>query len=295
MSWPTETSLNLLARAQAAAEVVTGQRFTHVVAAPVNPEMTQVRVTEMPNLEITYLARYGELRVADRGLEADTASVREMSESHAVTLARLKFMQLAAANLLDPRQYDWSKASIGSTWVGGGVRGGPTLERKRIEYRITLRRSINGIEMANSGVRIAVHTSGRISSLRLGGVNVASRVTNGVEEPTGQGRWLTAQASFGDLRGRLQRSMSRSTSNSQATMRVAWERLMYVMPENQQSAVVEPMYVVSYSIAVPTEGDHVAVSRRKTMGFSLVNPTAEPVDLTPAEQPPEIDTRWKRQ
>ena len=52
------------------------------------------------------------------------------------------------------------------------------------------------------------------------------------------------------------------------------------MPENKRSAIVAPMYVVSCSAAVPTDDDQIAVSRRKTIGFSLTEPQAAPVDLT---------------
>ena len=46
------------------------------------------------------------------------------------------------------------------------------------------------------------------------------------------------------------------------------------MPENKRSAIVAPMYVVSCSLAVPTDDDQIAVSRRKTIGFSLTEPKA---------------------
>jgi hypothetical protein len=217
-----------------------------------------------------------------------------MSQEDAVKLAKHTFDQLAAVNLLDQRQYDWRKADVASTWIGGGVRGGPTLEKRRIEYRVTVRRSINGIEMANAGVRIAVHTSGRVASLRLGGVSVASSFVNGVEQPTGMGKWLTGQAAApADVHVRLQQSALATKEAAGATARIVWQRVMYVMPENQRNAVVEPLYVVSYSLVSPSDGGQVVVSRRKTVGFSLVDPHAAPIDLTPSERAPEVDRQWK--
>jgi hypothetical protein len=69
---------------------------------------------------------------------------------------------------------------------------------------------------------------------------------------------------------------------------------MYVMPENKRRAVVEPLYVVSYSLEFPTDADETAVSRRKTIGFSLIDSKAPPVDLTPPVRVPVIEQARKQ-
>ena len=81
----------------------------------------------------------------DRELAASIAPEREMAQDEAVKLAKAAFDELARLKLVDARHYNWDKPDVASTWVGGGQLGGTSTERKRIEYRITVRRTINGM------------------------------------------------------------------------------------------------------------------------------------------------------
>jgi hypothetical protein len=295
MAWPKLKMDAITARARAAAEVMTGQQLSRpaVVASGRSPAAVsrrmQLTVPGAPALEVLYLPEYNELRLVDTELAVSTAPGREMPQDEAVRLARLAFDELARRNVINPRNYDWKSADIASTWVGSGSLVGKLADKRRIEYRITLRRSINGIEMANAGIRIAIHASGRVSALRLGGVEVASKAAGDVEEPVGKGRWLSRRAANKDLQARFEREMV--PGNAKA--RIAWSRVMYVMPENKRMAVVEPLYVVSYSLEFPSDSGETAVSRRKTAGFSLVSPEAPPVDLTPPVRAPKTEKMRK--
>jgi hypothetical protein len=294
MAWPKLKTEAITARARAAAEVMTGRQLSRpAVVAPIKPSRAssrmQMAVPGAPALEIFYLPEYNELRIVDTELAASTTPGREMPQDEALKLARRAFDELARRNVIDPRNYDWGSADIASTWVGGGSLDGKTSEKNRIEYRITVRRSINGIEVANAGARIAIHASGRVSSLRLGGVEVASKTAGNVEEPIGKGRWLSRRVANKDLQARFEREMV----PEKAKARVVWSRVMYVMPESKRTALVEPLYVVSYSLEFPSDDGQTAVSRRKTVGFSLVNPEAAPVDLMPPARAPKIETMRK--
>lgn len=294
MAWPKLKTEAITARARAAAEVMTGRQLSRpAVVAPIKPSRAssrmQMAVPGAPALEIFYLPEYNELRIVDTELAASTTPGREMPQDEALKLARRAFDELAHRNVIDPRNYDWGSADIASTWVGGGSLDGKTSEKNRIEYRITVRRSINGIEVANAGARIAIHASGRVSALRLGGVEVASKTAGNVEEPIGKGRWLSRRVANKDLQARFEREMV----PEKAKARVAWSRVMYVMPESKRTALVEPLYVVSYSLEFPSDDGQTAVSRRKTVGFSLVNPEAAPVDLMPPARAPKIETMRK--
>jgi hypothetical protein len=294
MAWPKLKTEAITARARAAAEVMTGRQLSRpAVVAPIKPSRAssrmQMAVPGAPALEIFYLPEYNELRIVDTELAASTTPGREMPQDEALKLARRAFDELARRNVIDPRNYDWGSADIASTWVGGGSLDGKTSEKNRIEYRITVRRSINGIEVANAGARIAIHASGRVSALRLGGVEVASKTAGNVEEPIGKGRWLSRRVANKDLQARFEREMV----PEKAKARVVWSRVMYVMPESKRTALVEPLYVVSYSLEFPSDDGQTAVSRRKTVGFSLVNPEAAPVDLMPPARAPKIETMRK--
>jgi hypothetical protein len=294
MAWPEQKPESIAARVGAAVEVLTGRSPRRPVVVPIRAPQTdmsrlQLTVPDAPELEIVYLRDYDELRIVNTELTASTAPEREIPQDETVILAKRVFDELSRHKLVEPRHYDWNTADIASTWVGSGSIDGRNIERKRIEYRITVRRSINGIELANAGVRIAVHASGRVSGLRLGGVGVASRMTGNVEAPTGKGRWLNRQVANSDLDARFQREMV----PDKAKAKIAWARVMYVMPENRRNALVEPLYVVSYSLEFPTDDGQTAVSRRKTAGLSLVDSNARPVDLTPPARPPEIEKTRK--
>lgn len=294
MAWPKLKTEAITARARAAAEVMTGRQLSRpAVVAPIKPSRAssrmQMAVPGAPALEIFYLPEYNELRIVDTELAASTTPGREMPQDEALKLARRAFDELARRNVIDPRNYDWGSADIASTWVGGGSLDGKTSEKNRIEYRITVRRSINGIEVANAGARIAIHASGRVSALRLGGVEVASKTAGNVEEPIGKGRWLSRRVANKDLQARFEREMV----PEKAKARVVWSRVMYVMPESKRTALVEPLYVVSYSLEFPSDDGQTAVSRRKTVGFSLVNPEAAPVDLMPPARAPKIEKMRK--
>jgi hypothetical protein len=295
MAWPKLKTEAITARARAAAEVMTGQQLSRpAVVAPIKSSGTssrrmQIALPGAPALEIFYLPEYNELRIVDTELAASTTPGREMPQDEALKLARRAFDELARRNVIDPRHYDWGSADTASTWVGGGSLDGKTSEKNRIEYRITVRRSINGIEVANAGVRIAIHASGRVSALRLGGVEVASKTAGDVEEPIGKGRWLSRRVANKDLQARFEREMV----PEKAKAKIAWSRVMYVMPENKRTALVEPLYVVSYSMEFPSDDGQTAISRRKTVGFSLVNPEAPPVDLMPPARTPKIEKMRK--
>jgi hypothetical protein len=296
MAWVAHTPGVVGGRARAVAEVMTGRRLARpaivgTLAASGAPggRRRQITLPDAPELEIVYLVEHDELRMVDTELAASTAPEREMAQDEAIQLAKRAFDGLARHNVVVQRQYDWSKPDVASTWVGSGSLDGKTSERKRTEYRITVRRTINGIELANAGVRIAVHASGRVSSVRVGGVSVASRVAGDVEEPTGKGRWLNRRVPISDLDARFARSVP-----EQAKARVAWSRVMYVMPETRRAAVVEPLYVVSYSLEFPTDAGETAVSRRKTVGLSLVDPAVPPLDLTPPAHRPVVEKARKR-
>src|SRR5262249_32792258 len=135
----------------------------------------------------------------------------------------------------------------------------------------------------------AVHANGRVSALRVGGVAVASKIAGDVEEPTGKGRWLIRQVPPADLDARFARDVVPKGARSTT----AWSRVMYVMPEGRRSGVVGPPYVVSYSLQFPSEEGETAVSRRRAVGFSLVDLKAPPVDLTPPVRPPQIEKARK--
>src|SRR5881396_321685 len=292
MEWREVKPEALSARARAAAEVLVDSDLKQpATIVPLKSSdgvsrRTQITVPDSPALDIVYLHEYDELRLVNTELATSTAPINEISQEEAINLARRAFDGLAKHKLIDPRHFNWDRVDVASTWAGGSSRDAKTIDKRRVEYRITLRRELNGVELANAGLRIAVHTSGRLAALRLGGVSVKLKINpNGVEEPVGKGRWLERKVTAEELKARFERE----GLVKNAKLKVAWSSVLYVMPESKRVALVEPLYVVSYSLEVPSDDGTTAVSRRKTVGFSLTDAKAPSVDLTPPVRAPQLE------
>ncbi|MGI9304484.1 MAG: hypothetical protein ACR2RB_17525 [Gammaproteobacteria bacterium] len=215
---------------------------------------------DAPQLRVRYLPEYDELRMIDLEVVSDFDSGDDLNEEDAINLAQKYLSDLERRGVLDRSQFDLSRPQIGYHRVAAGEIDGRKAFDQITEYRITLRRVINGIEAANAGVRLSVHASGRLAGVRLGGVSVKSAMADGVEAPTGQGKVLTRNVSTGEIAQRFFKELP-----ANATADVAWSKIMYVMPEDTSKAVVEPLHVYSYSQIYEVEGELVP-SRRKVVG-----------------------------
>lgn len=249
----------------------------------------ELAIPEAPTWRMRYLPAYDELRAIERDVVTDTTPEKDIGEEAAREIAQATFRRLAEAGAIDDRQYDWSAAEVASAWVASGPTDGRLLERTRTEYRITLRRKINGIEVANAGLRIAVHASGRLSGLRLGGVSVASEVgADRLENPKGKGAWQVRKVASDALRERF----FKEAVPKNAKADVAWARVMYAIPDEAKPGtpvVVEPRYIVSYSLQTPSDGGEIVSSRRLILAYSITDPAARPLDLAPPTRNPEPD------
>ena len=56
---------------------------------------------------------------------------------------------------------------------------------------------------------------------------------------------------------------------------------MYVIPDDKRKALVQPLKIYSYSLLSSSDGVEV-ISRRKTLGFSLTDSKAQPIDFAPS-------------
>ncbi len=299
MSWAARTSDQVSVRTEGVAQALLGRKLAS--RAAVRPLKTpegavrrwEVAISEAPTWRLRYLPAYDELRAIDTETNADTTPGRDVGEKEAREIAQVTFKRLAEAGAIESVQYDWSGAEVASTWVGGGTIDGKVSDRVRTEYRITLRRKINGIELANAGLRIAVHASGRLAGLRLGGVSVASQLgSDRIESPKGKGAWLTRKVASEALRARFYKEAV--PGNAKAD--IAWAKVMYAIPDDAKpgsAVVVEPRYVVSYSLQTPSDEGQIVSSRRLILAYSITDPAARPLDLAPATKNPKPDPEPK--
>lgn len=298
MTWAPRTPQQIAERSQAIAQGLFGAAAGLVEVHPLSTPEGAVRRWEIsipgaPSWQMRYIPDYDEFRALDLGVTYPATAAGDIGEPAAKDIALAAFRRLGEAGAIDERQYDWSGAEVASTWLLNGTVDGATSERIRAEYRITVRRSIHGIDLANSGLRIAVDVSGRLSGFRLGGVTVASQVgTEGVERPVGLGSWLTRQVESDTLRQRFYRDAVPTYAHAE----IAWAKVMYAMPDDAQPGipvVVEPRYVVSYTIQTPSGEGETVSSRRLVLAYSIADPTVAPLDLAPPARDPQPDPQPK--
>ncbi len=218
---------------------------------------------EHPDVMLKVLPDFDEIRIIDADL-AEDSSGKDVGEKVALEVATKYLAKLKKNDLVNGWHYDPKHYQIGQHLIGEGSLDGKIKRNAITEYRVTFRANVNGIQLANSGVRIAVHRTGRISGLRIGGVS-GSVIHNKVK---------TQVVSDEQIQNKIRKTIPRGLKP-----RVAWQRVMYVMPENEKSAVVEPLHVMSYSL-VGTNNKEEVISRRKTIGISLTDVKASVIDFS---------------
>lgn len=244
---------------------------------------TWVRLEGLPLL-LKYEAEHDEIRllheeldvVAEPATAIDPDAVREVAEK---ILA-----QLGERGVIDPRLYERASLQLGYRMAGEGPTDQEARPPQVVGYRLTFRPRLSGFEMVNAGVRLGLLTSGRLASLRLGGVEPPAEW----QEGTASGRLREVRVGTGELMERFYRQVPQG-----AKPQVAWSRVMYVMPEGERQALVAPMLLVSYSERWDLDGQPL-VSRRKTLAYSLTDPDAPPIDFD-APAPKHEGTELERQ
>ena len=218
---------------------------------------------DAPELKVKIIRDYDEVRVINRKL-VDQHDGKDVGKKQAIEIAA-KFMdQLRKAGVLNHRDFNLDDVQIGYSRVGEGSMDGKVHYESVVEYRVTFRPNIDGIQLANAGVRLAVHRSGALAGIRFGGVSVKER----------KRKTVVRKVPSEKIEARLKRMIPKNAKPA-----VAWSRVMYVMPEEKREALVEPLQIYSYSLITESDGEPV-VSRRKTVGFSLSNVKAKVVDFT---------------
>lgn len=212
------------------------------------------------------LPDHDEIRLVNNRLAESIEGLR-LEESEAVKIATEVLQSLGKNDLLNGLRYEPEQFKVGYHRVGTGSTDGKQSEQTIVGYRVTFLAHINNIPLANAGVRIAVHRSGKLSGIRIGGVSVSK----------GAGKELSRGVSDDEIQKRFQASLPKRMKP-----RIAWQRIMYVMPDDERNAVVYPTHTISYSLVGQTEQGEV-ISRRKTVGLSLVDSGADIIDyLKPA-------------
>jgi hypothetical protein len=283
MYWPERSAQEIATRTGALASLITGERVhTDDVRAAISRSEAGARTSEeslsgAPGLAFTYLPEFDEIRLSHLEALATSDPGKDIGETEAIAEARIALQAMAEAGIIEKQDYAKSQPQVGYRKVAGGTIEGVTDFNHVVEYRVTFRPQINGIELANAGARIGVHANGGISSLRVGGVTVAREKRGEASLPSSKGEIYERKVTASSIRERF-----RANQPDAAETRIAFEKLMYVMPDDTRRAVIAPTQVFSYSLAFAAQDGQQVVSRRQIVGFDVTDSRAAMINYTPA-------------
>ena len=219
------------------------------------------RIADTPLL-VKYDAVYDEIRVLHEELDL-LAPARDIGIDGARDVAERFLKRLVDAAIVDPRLYEQAAIQVGYKRAGDGPTDKDVRPGRIVGYRVTYRPRLRGFQLANAGVRLGIAASGEVASVRVGGVTPV--------DPTRGSESKNVRVGTKELTDRLLRQATAGSAS-----RIVSSRVLYVMPEHESRAVVEPMLVVSYAQVNKTPEGPVA-SRRQTIAYSLTDPAAAPL------------------
>jgi hypothetical protein len=220
---------------------------------------------------VKYEAQFDEIRVLDEERDHVERPARDIGIDGARDAAERFLKVLGDTEVIDPRLYHQAAVQIGYKLVGEGPVDKPVQPGRIVGYRVTYRPRAHGFQFANAGLRLGIAASGEVASLRVGGVTPGGEWRVGAAGPNGAARKVRVGTK--ELTQRFYRQAPKG-----AEARIAWSRVMYVMPEGESRAVREPMLVISFTQVRQTRDGPIA-SRRKTLAYSLTDPSAPPIDF----------------
>lgn len=290
VSWGRPSVKDVAARTRGVAEVMLGERLPeHSLETELAASNTPGRLTFGAALGATqadFLGEYrhgaDELVLDNRKLGSDISGA-DIGEAAALNRCTDALQHLADAGVLDRSLFDMSTAVMTKTLQGEGTSDTSDVRESVISYDFMLRQQLNGVPFVNAGVRISVHRSGAIQSVRIGGARIAATSEKGVLKPSAPGYDFRAKLDTKYYGSRFAQEYPQGEIRSEG---VKYMLPKSVDPEAGQKQVLEPRYVFQYS-----NHDGMYAGRRRYVGYSLSDPTAPAVDLeTVAPPAQEITT-----
>jgi len=284
VSWARPSVTEVAARTRSVAEVMLGERLPeHSLETELAASNTPGRLTfgaALGTAQADFLGEYrhgaDELVLDNRKLGQDTSG-SDIGETVALSRCADALQHLADAGVLDRGSFDMNTAVMTKTLQGTGTSDTSDLQEAVVSYDFLLRQQLNGIPFINAGVRISIHRSGAIQSVRIGGARVAATSENGALKPSTPGYTFSAKLDTSYYGARFAQEFPQGEIRSEG---VKYMLPKSVDPEAGQKQVLEPRYVFSYS-----NHDGTFAGRRRYVGYSLSNPTAPAVDLETVPAP----------
>jgi hypothetical protein len=191
-----------------------------------------------------------------------------IGETNARSIMESFLNELDASRMISKSNYDAKDVRVAYYKTGRGPVGKPEEQTMWIdEYLFTLDKKIDGIRVYGDYIRIGVHRTGEVSSLRIAEMDISE---------SAQPR-VTRAVSTDDV---INKFYSEIPWDSEAV--ILENQIAYVKQETDNEAVVEPVQLIRYTLQTPTKDGGTIASEVITKGYSLVSPQISSVDYSPA-------------
>lgn len=206
---------------------------------------------------VEYDGDFDDLMVVNTPLVDMQVNGQEATEDELLSVARRVTAELVDAGVAD-RSITVEDADVSIIRSG---YGGPDGEHDEWidEILIDLAASVEGIDLADARLRIGVTPAGAVSSVQVTGVDV---------EQTGR---VTIARSIDSLEDAFATYVAEATPNAE-TVYVSVRMPAYILYQDVTSSIVEPRYLIAYSVDV-RDGDDVTASRTAITAWGMTDPT----------------------
>lgn len=256
------SELGTTQRARRIAELIVGKSLAGIdLAASYRTQSssewwTIAPIPDRPSVFIRFNRRSNDLVVSDHTLEHDVAAtlaLPELSQDKARRIFDQYIHTVASAAMLGPLDLALNHVKVGWTDYGAGRSDGlVTVPATILDYRFRVYPQLAGLPLLNSLVRVAVHRSGRVASIRLlrSDVSVLSERVSA--------RVFTDSECVSRFKSEFPRAIIKD------------QVLGYFLPDSPSANVeLEPQCAFSFVERVGS-GD-MAVSRRKHVRYSITS------------------------
>lgn len=246
-SWPVRSRADVRLRVRALSIAMMGVAPADAdidqALAPIDQQknVSARLTTSLGEITLRYKTRFDDLRIARPDVDNDRVTPGDVGEAAAQNTFVAAANSLQSQGILNLAAYDVQNADRSQTRSGEGAisPNNAALSNFVESYDFNALRVIRGIRFANAGLRVRVHRTGLISSIRFGGAEIASQWVNGVEVPTQDGYYANVTQSDAVLGQRYAQDFPRVETYS--------TRTMYVMPTNLTTTIIEPRFVKAHA------------------------------------------------
>jgi len=221
-------------------------------------------------LFIKYDNEYDEIRIINRNREIDKV-VKKIDETIALKLSKELLEVFIQNGIIHEQLFFNPTEQIGYKIEGSGSIEMKETQKKITEYRVTYRPRINNIEMINTGIRFGINQNGELCNVRVGGASPEGIWKNGRLISTIQNNDRRIKVSTNDIMSNLYNNKLKD-----GEINISSSKIVYVIPEGEISAIVEPTLLVSFTESRIID-DLEVISRKRNISYALSSTDIKPV------------------